>query len=68
MIISWRRDPSKKPIETEKAYGFKIKHDDTEKVMWIPKSLIKNGIGPDVCMSDIPDWFYDKKVEELFLS
>lgn len=64
MIISWEDD--NKPIQTEKAIGFKIKHNDTEKIMWIPKSQIKNNFKPTSKMADIPDWLYDKKIDELF--
>ena len=66
MIISWSEN--NKPIQTDKAIGFKIKHNDSEKIMWIPKSQIKNNLKPTSKMADIPDWLYDKKIEELFLS
>lgn len=65
MIISWEEND--KPIRTDKAIGFKIKHNEKEKIMWIPKSQIKNNLKPDSKMADIPDWLYDKKIDELFL-
>lgn len=65
MIISWKEE--NKPIQTEKAFGFKIKHNNEEKIMWIPKSQIKNNLKSDSKMADIPDWIYDKKINELFL-
>jgi len=65
MIISW--EENNKPIQTEKAIGFKIKHNELEKIMWIPKSQIKNNLKPDSKMADIPDWLYDKKIDELFI-
>ncbi len=65
MIIYWKEND--KPIQTDKAFGFKIKHNEKEKIMWIPKSQIKNNIKPNSKMADIPDWLYDKKIEELFL-
>ena len=40
MIIYWKEND--KPIQTDKAFGFKIKHNEKEKIMWIPKSQIKN--------------------------
>lgn len=64
MIISWKEND--KPKETEKAIGFKVKHNEQEKFMWIPKSQIKNNLKPDSKMADIPDWLYDKKFSELF--
>lgn len=64
MIISWKE--SDKPIQTEKAIGFKVKHNEQEKIMWIPKSQIKNNLKPDSKMADIPDWIYDIKIDELF--
>lgn len=51
--------------ETEKAVGIVLKHNDGEKMMWVPKSLIKNN-WKQLEQLEIPDWFYDKKVEELF--
>ena len=68
MIISWRKNPESKPIETEKALGFKIKHNDEEKIMWIPKSQIRNNLNPGTMMADIPDWIYDRKIDELFFN
>lgn len=64
MIISWKQ--GNEPIQTEKAIGFKITHNDQEKIMWIPKSQIKNNLKPDSKMADIPDWLYDSKFKELF--
>lgn len=66
MIISWKNDLDK-PIQTEKALGFKIKHNGVEKVMWIPKSRLTNNFKPDSRMADIPDWLYDQKIDELFM-
>lgn len=34
--------------------------------MWIPKSLIKNKLNPNSTMIDIPDWLYNKNIDELF--
>ena len=54
--------------EREKAVGIKIKHNGNEKTMWIPKSLIDNKRGwKEQRFIDVPDWFYDKKIDELFL-
>lgn len=64
MIIFWKEND--KPIQTEKAIGFKIKHNDSEEIMWIPRSQIKNNLKPTSKMADIPDWLYYKKIEELF--
>lgn len=72
MIISWRKKPELTPIETPLALGFRIKHNNLgaglveEKIMWVPKSLLKNEFKPGVQMADIPDWFYDRKIDELF--
>lgn len=64
MIISWKDNDS--PILTQKAIGVKIKHNNKEKIMWIPKSQIMENFKPESKMIDIPDWLYDKKIDELF--
>lgn len=64
MIISW--NDSNKPIETVKAFGFKIKHNDEEKIMWFPKSQVTIP-NKNVNVAEVPDWLYDKRVEEMFL-
>lgn len=64
MIISWKENES--PIFTQKAIGIKIKHNNKEKIMWIPKSQITEKFKPESKMIDIPDWLYDKKIDELF--
>ena len=54
--------------ETDKAIGVRIKHDDRVKILWFPKSQIENKKGwRDQKMLDVPDWLYDKKIEEAFL-
>jgi len=54
-------------IETNKALGVPIIHDEKKMTMWIPKSLIDNKKGwKKQKMIDVPDWFYDKKIDELF--
>lgn len=65
MIISWTKD--NEPIQTDKAIGFKIKHNGQEKIMWIPRSQIKNTIKEGSTMADVSNWLYDKKIDELFL-
>lgn len=54
--------------ERDKAIGIPIKHKGITKVLWCPKSLIdnKNGWKKNKFI-DMPDWFYDKKITELFL-
>ena len=64
MIISWT--DKDKPIETAKAFGFKIKHNDVENIMWFPKSQVTIP-NANVNVAEVPDWLYDKRVEELFL-
>jgi hypothetical protein len=64
MIISWKL--GQKPIVTSKAIGFKIIHNNQEKIMWIPKSLLTD-YNETTRIADVPSWIYDKKVEELFL-
>lgn len=64
VIISWKEND--KPIQTDKAIGFKINHNGAQKIMWIPKSQIKNKLKHESKMADIPDWLYDKKIDELF--
>jgi len=64
MIVSWTND--NKPIQTDKAMGFKIKHNGQQKIMWVPKSKIKNTIKSDSKMADVEDWIYDQKFNELF--
>lgn len=59
MIISWNKD--NEPIETKKAYGFKY----NKAILWFPKSQIK--IDRDARIANVPDWLYDKKVNnEIF--
>jgi hypothetical protein len=64
MVISWKKD--EEPIRTPKAYGFKIKHNTVTKIMWIPLNQVER-IDKEKFLAEIPDWLYDKKVEELFL-
>lgn len=65
MMVSFKNLEEVK--ETEKAVGVPIKHNDTEKIMWVPKSLIINRNGwRKQKMLDVTDWFYDKKIDELF--
>jgi len=60
MKITWTKN--NKPIVTLRAYGFYIEG----KIMWIPKSQVTI---PDENenMAEIPDWLYDKKIEEMYL-
>jgi hypothetical protein len=64
MEISWKENES--PIFTQKAIGIRIKHNNKEKIMWIPKSQITEELKPEFKMINIPDWLYDKKIAELF--
>ncbi len=64
MIISIKKN--EKPIVTQKAIGIKMKHNDVEKVMWIPKSLIKNKLKQNIKFLDVPDWLYEEKFKEIF--
>jgi len=52
----------------KKAIGIPYKHKGIIKTMWIPKSLIENKHWQERGFIDIPDWFYDKKIDELFLN
>lgn len=52
--------------ETEKAVGITIRHNDEEKLMWIPKSQIENPKWKLAELVSVPDWLYDKKIDELF--
>lgn len=63
MIISWKS--SEEPINTTKAYGFRIKHNDEVKVMWIPQSQVEK-FDKEKRIAEIPDWLYDKKIDELY--
>lgn len=65
MTISWKQ--GEEPINTSKAYGFRIKHLDKVKVMWIPISQVDR-FDISARIADIPDWLYDKKIDELFLA
>jgi hypothetical protein len=55
--------------ERKKAIGVPIAHKGITKMFWCPKSLIEN-IGRDIWKRDgfieVPDWFYDRKISELF--
>jgi hypothetical protein len=63
MIISWKM--SEEPIVTNKAYGFKMTHEEKIKLMWIPISQIER-IDKENRIAEVPDWLYDKKIDELF--
>ena len=55
--------------ETEKAVAFRIVHNSMVKKMWIPKSIINQGNPPSwrrVGIVEIPDWLWNRKIEELF--
>jgi hypothetical protein len=53
--------------ERKKAVGIPIKHKEKIKVFWCPKSLINNADRWEKDgFIDIPDWFYYKKIDELF--
>lgn len=59
-------------IETQKAIGYRIKNNGEEKIMWLPKSMISLSHNYKLFESgtseilSIPDWLYDKKIDELF--
>jgi len=56
-------------IETPKALGIPIKHKGQTKIMWLPKSLIENNRDwKRKKIIDVPDWIYDKKIDECFLN
>lgn len=57
MIISW--NGINEPIETKKAFGFKY----DKFILWFPKSQIE--VNRDARIADIPDWLYDKKIDEV---
>jgi hypothetical protein len=63
MIISWKN--GEEPIKTAKAYGFKITHESQLKIMWIPVSQVER-IDKENKIAEVPDWLYDKKIDELF--
>ena len=63
MIISWKQ--SEQPIKTSKAYGFKMMHEGKLKTMWIPMSYVER-IDGENRIAEVPDWLYDKKIDELF--
>lgn len=63
MILSWKSGED--PINTTKAYGFRVKHNDEIKVLWIPQSQVEM-FDKDKRIAEIPDWLYDKKIDELF--
>jgi hypothetical protein len=52
--------------KTEKAFGFKLKN--FEKKIWIPKVFVDcwPSSYPRNTRFLIPDWIWDKKVDELF--
>jgi len=53
--------------ETLEALGIPLKHEGKIELVWIPKSLIINKTNwKKSKIVEIPDWFYDKKIEELF--
>jgi len=51
-----------KPIVTEKAIGYKINAKD---IFWFPKSVLTKPYNENDKELHIPDWIYDKKVDEL---
>lgn len=53
---------TEKPIVTEKAIGYRVSPKD---VLWCPKSLLLKPYKEDDIELHIPDWFYDKKIEEI---
>ena len=61
MILKWKEN--EKPIVTEKAIGYKV----NQEIMWIPKKMLMNPYKPSDNSIEIPDWLYDKKIEELYL-
>ena len=68
MIISWNSDSD--IVIREKAIGIKIKHNGDIKIMWLPLSQISDDYKrtyQEKRLLEIPDWLYDKKIEELFL-
>lgn len=50
------------PIETEKAIGYRITPKD---ILWCPKSLLLKPYRDGDVELHVPDWIYDKKVEEI---
>lgn len=64
-ILTWN-DPSE-IHETDKAVGIDLKYKGDIKLFWIPKSLIINKRNwKKANIIEVPDWFYDEKVGELF--
>jgi hypothetical protein len=63
VVISWRN--GEEPIKSPKAYGFKITHEAQLKIMWIPISQVER-IDKENKIAEVPDWLYDKKIDELF--
>lgn len=52
-------------IETKGAIGYKVSKKG-KMILWIPKGMITNTRWFVDKVIEIPDWFYDKKVNELF--
>lgn len=63
IIISWSKNNM--PVVTDKAMGFKIPHNGKNVIIWVPKSMMSDLDLDSMCVS-IPEWLWDKKVNEVF--
>lgn len=63
MIISWKKGED--PINTGKAYGFKVVKEGQTILMWIPQTQVES-FDKEKRVAEIPDWLYDKKIDEIF--
>lgn len=43
-----------------------VKLNNDDKLMWIPKSQIENPKWKEAKLISIPDWLYERKLDELF--
>lgn len=67
MIISWKAgDKSQTPIETQKAYGFLIKHKGKEYRAWFAKPFVKMSRKDKAAgIAEVSDRLYDKTFREM---
>lgn len=63
MVITWKKGED--PINTTKAYGFRVVHESQIRVMWIPISQVEY-FNKEERVAEIPDWLYDKRIDQLF--
>ena len=52
-------------IQTKGAIGYKVSKKG-KMILWIPKSMIINARWFVDKVIEIPDWFYEQKINELF--